>query len=196
MEGLNTILPEALLFIVSGFCFIKVYCFVYIYKGPKDVEKMLMASLVVGFIIYKFASMIPISFGKNIDTICIMVCSIIAGFVLGKILSSHFIVRILDKLKIRKSLSEHLWNNILDRDYIMIAHITMDDGKKYSGKIHEIEEFVSTPQIVLADYSIDGIRNKNDRQVIVLNTANAKEVIIEYNENSPMLKEISFNESC
>ena len=167
------------------------YCFVCIYKNTKDVEQIITSSLVIGYIICQIALLIPISFGSIIDSICIVSASIILGFILGVIKNSKRISWLIDKLKIRRTVNSYFWNDLLDRNKIMKGYITINN-KTYCGKVHLIEEFSNSPHIVLAEYSVDGAKNDNDNQIIILDTLQATEVIIEYDKASTMLKKIKF----
>lgn len=169
------------------------YCFVCIYKNTKDVEQILTSSLVIGYIICQIALLIPISYGSIIDSICIVFCSIMSGFLLGEIKNSKGIRQFINRFKIRRTANSYYWNDLLDRDKIMKGYITINN-KTYSGKVHLIEEFSNSPHIVLAEYSVDGEKNDNDNQIIILDTLQAAEVIIEYDKDSPMLETIKFYE--
>lgn len=192
MNELTKLLPDIILYIVSGFCFIKTYMFTRIYKENSDVNQILTSSLVIGFIICQIAFLIPISFGDTPDNICIAICSAILGFGVAKFINSTIMEHGLEKLKICRTANQYLWNDILDVDMVMEAKITID-GIIYSGKIHLIEDFSNKPHIVLADYSINGKNEKNNK-IIILDTAKATEVVIKYNKNSPMIDKIKFDE--
>lgn len=150
-------------------------------------------SLVLGYIICQIAFLIPFTIGTIGDNICIIIWSIIIGFILGKTINYRKTDEILDKLKIGRTANSSLWNDIVDINKIMEAEITIDNIT-YDGKIHLIEEFSNSPHVVLADYSIDGNKNKKDNQIIILDTAKAQKVVIKYDRNSPMMEKIKFNE--
>lgn len=153
---------------------------------------MLTASLVIGYVICQIASLIPFSLGMIIDNICIVGCSIILGFIAGKVMNGEFIYDIAEELHINRTVNEFLWNDLIDNK-IMKAQIKINDII-YSGKIHLVEEFSNAPHIVLGDYSINDQRETNPRKIIVLDTSKATEIIIEYSEGSSMIDKITFYE--
>lgn len=167
------------------------YCFVATYQEAKDAEHKLMASLVVGYIICNVAYMIPFSISEVVDNVGITISSIIVGYFAGKISNSKFLLTAMEKLKIRRTTNSYLWNDLMDKDFPMKAKIKIDNII-YCGKVHLIEEFSNHPLIVLADYSVNGVLDENNNKVIVLDTAKASEIIIEYDELSEMKEFIKF----
>lgn len=192
MANLYSILPNIILFVSAGFCFIKVFCFIYAYHDSGNIDNMLTASLVIGYVICQIAYLVPFSLGKIIDNICIVGCSMILGFIVGKILNGKFVYNILEKLDINRTVNEFLWNDLIDSK-IMKAQIKINDTT-YSGKIHLVEEFSNSPHIVLADYSINDQHETNPNKIIVLDTSKATDVIIEYDKRSSMIDKIKFYE--
>lgn len=194
IDNLYNILPNIILFISAGFCFVKVFCFIYAYRDSENIDNMLTASLVVGYIICQIAFAIPLSLGVIIDNICIIASSIIMGFIAGKIINGNFMYNLIEKLNINRTVNEFLWSDLLDKDgKIMKAQITINETK-YSGKIHLVEEFSNTPHIVLGDYSINDQPENNPNKIIVLDTSKATDIIIEYDKCSSMLEKIRFYE--
>ena len=192
INSLYDILPNIILFIVAGFCFVKVFHFIYAYQDNGNIDNMLTLSLVVGYVICQIAFAIPFSLGKVIDNICIIGCSIVSGFIAGKVMNGKFMYNLTEKLKINRTVNEFLWNDLID-DKIMKAQITIDNIKYY-GKIHLVEEFSNTPHIVLGDYSINDKHENNPNRIIILDTSKATEIIIEYDKSSSMLDKIRFYE--
>lgn len=186
-------MPEIILYIVVGFCFIKIYSFVYIYNDAKEngISDKLILYLVFGFLICQTCFAFPFSFGKYADNVCIVVFSIMFGYFAAKMMNSKCINRFLDIIKIRRTVNTYLWNDLMDLDFPMKAKVTINNNI-YNGKIHLIEEFSNNPHIVLAEYSINGNENMENNKIIVLDSSKASEIIIEYDKNSPMLDEISF----
>lgn len=182
------------MYIVSGFCFVKVYGLVYVRELQDDIDNMLTLSLVIGFIICNIAYLIPFSCGEILDNIGITVFSIILGFLSGKLMNStkisHFI---LSKLQIRRTANSYIWNDIMDNNFVMEAEIVIGNTT-YSGKVHLIEECNNSPHIVLAEYSIDGKKQNAAGKIVVLDTSMASSVTVKYNENSKMREFIKFED--
>lgn len=182
-----------MLYLISGFCFIKTYSFVYVFNNnSKDIQDKLILYFVFGSLICKICFAFPLSFGKYIDDICITLISVISGFIIAKIMNSRYVNIFLDKLKVRRTVNTYLWNDLIDRDKVMKAKITINNIV-YEGKIHLIEELSNNPHIVLAEYSICGKKEIEDNKIIVLDSSKASEIIIEYDKNSQMLDEIRFS---
>ena len=69
-------------------------------QNSSDVEHILTASLVVGYIINKIANLIPFSISYEIDIIGIVLSALILAYGLAMISRSGKIMKILDFLKI------------------------------------------------------------------------------------------------
>lgn len=122
--------------------------------------------------------------------------SIIIGYFVGKISISRKITPILDRLGILDTGNIFLWDDLMDKKYPMKICITCDDSK-YEGIAHNIESYSNSPHIALSSYIIydkDGkiIENhsKNNRRVIIIDTAASKKVEIIYDKDSDECKDI------
>lgn len=157
-------------------------------KKNGSLDRLVM-DLVFGFIICQICFAIPFSLGKYCDNICIIIFSIILGYFAAKLMNSERINYIFATLKIRRTVNTYLWNDLLDKDKPMKAQLIINDIV-YHGYIHLIEECSNSPHIVLAKYSINGKKNKDNNKIILLDSSKASEIIIEYNKDSLKLKEI------
>lgn len=148
----------------------------------------------VGFIICNIAYLIPFSYGEVIDNIGITVLGIIFGFICGKLMNNTQISNLIfNKLCIRRTANSYLWNDIMDTNCIMEAEIVIE-GKTYKGKVHLIEECNNSPHIVLAEYSVNDVKEDTTGKIIVLDTSMASSIVVKYNENSEMRKFIKFED--
>ena len=159
-------------------------------------EHTLTASLVVGYVYFMIARMIPISISYEIDILCMIVFAIIFGYVLGRFLRSKLANDILVFLKIRETGNLYYWDDIMDNKYPMKIRITYEDVI-YEGMSRFYESYSNEPHVVLGSYismDVDGAIKENhtddNNRTIVLNTSNAKAVEIIYAKDSDMCDDI------
>jgi len=181
------ILPQIIIYVVIGYVFLKTYHFVGLKQNSNDIEHILTGSLVIGFIYYKIASIIPFTLSVEIDNILIIISALCLGYLLAIIFRQKKIVySILDKLKIRDTGNVYMWDDLMDDKFPMKIRITYDDNT-YTGIIHTFESYTNTPHIALASYIVEDINRKiekdysNDNtKIIILNTDTAKSIEVEY----------------
>ena len=99
---------------MTGYVFNKTFHFVALKQNTEDVEHILTASLVVGFIL------IPIHISDKIDTICIVVSALILAYIFARIFRCKYLIYVLDFLKIRDTGNVYYWDDFMDYDYSMI----------------------------------------------------------------------------
>lgn len=186
-----TILSQIVIYIVIGYVFLRTYKFVALKQRSDNIDHILTSSLVVGFIYYEIANMIPISISVEIDNILIVLSALCLGYLLASILNQKKFVRfVLDKLKIQNTDNIYIWDDIMDDKYPMKMCIKYEDAA-YSGMVHFIESYTSNPRIALGAYVVENSQGKitedysNDStKIIVLNIAAAKFAQVEYYHNS------------
>lgn len=175
------------MYVVTGYVFLKTYHFVGLKQNSNDIEHILTGSLVVGFIYYKIANLIPFTISVEIDNILIIISALCFGYLFAIILKQKKILyNILDKLKIRDTGNLYMWDDIMDNNYPMRVSISYDDNI-FIGMIHNFESYTNSPHIALASYIVKNIQKgiikdySNDKtKVIILNTEMAKSIEIEY----------------
>lgn len=196
------ILPQIILYIVTGFAFIKTYHFVALRQNTMDLEHILTASLVIGYIYTNIAYMIPAStydwlVGREWidnayigDNILIILSAVICGFLSARILRSKSIQWLLAKLKIRESGNVYLWDDLLDNEYPMKAILTCGN-LIYEGMVHMYESYSNEPHVVLSAYLIRDVAacrtledfSNDSTKVIIIDTAKADTISIVYYED-------------
>ena len=127
------ILPQAILYIVTGYVFICAFKFVALKEQHSDIEHILLSSLVSGYVIVKIMNMIPFTVSYEIDCIGIIFTGILSGYILGQLYSRNCFDKIFEKLKIRSTLNKDIWNDIIDMDYPLFLVITLDNDMVYKG---------------------------------------------------------------
>lgn len=190
------ILPQAILYIVTGYIFICVFRFVALKEQHAEIQHILLSSLVSGYVIVKIMNMIPFTISYEADCIGIICTGALAGYILGQLYSRNCFDKLFEKLKIRSTLNKDIWNDIVDMDYPLYLVITLDDGTIYKGYVHLYELSKIHPIVCLGAYlkiSADG--NIEDHtydanQIIMLDTARAKNVEVHYYRESEKCKDI------
>lgn len=188
-------LQNVIIYIVIGYLFCSTYHFVALKQNNQDIEHVLISSLVIGYIIWNIARLIPINISFEIDVICICFTSILLAYICGRISTSYFKIDILRKLNIHDTGNVYMWDDLMD-NYLMKVNISYDDGILYEGFIYNFESYSNTPHMVLAKYKMfknkECLKDYSDRSdtVIVLDTSNAKYIEVIYNSNSPICNDI------
>lgn len=181
------------MYIITGYAFLKTLHFVSLKENSENIEHILTGSLVIGFICYKIAGLIPFSCGEVYDCIGITFTSILIAYLIGLFLNSRFLLLIFEFLKIRDSGKKYLWDDLMDKNYAM--EVCVHYGKrKYIGFLSNYESYSNSPHIVLASYVVflenDIIENnsQDEAKVIILDTTKADVVEIIYNKESKMCR--------
>lgn len=176
--------------------FNKTFHFVALKQNSVDIEHTLTSSLVIGYIYFKIANLIPISFSYEIDILCIIASALVLGYVFAKLLRSAVTVKVLDFLKIRDTGNLYYWDDIMDNKYPMKIRVICEK-EIYEGMLHNYESYSNDPHIILSSYVImdkdENVKKDftdNDSRTIVLNTAEAIAVEIMYAQNSEMCEDL------
>lgn len=175
---------------------IKHFIFVALKQNTEDVEHILTASLVVGFIYCKIASLIPIHISDKIDTICIVVSALILAYIFARIFRCKYLIYVLDFLKIRDTGNVYYWDDLMDNDYPMKVKVSYNENV-YEGMLHNYESYSNEPHIVLTSYIVkdksdnvlDDFRDDNTK-IIILDTSEAEKVEVIYAKNSTICKDL------
>lgn len=191
------------MYIVTGYAFLKTFHFVALKQNTIDLEHLLTASLVIGFIYNNIAYIIPISTYEFVekhfswlensylmDNIIIILSSILLGYIFARVLRTKYMIHFLDFLKIRDTGNVYLWDDLMDNINPMKAVITYDQFI-YEGIVHCYESYSNAPHIALSSYIIKDIKNNisedysnNNTKIIILDTAKANSVSIIYFQNN------------
>ena len=120
IKDLTEILPQVILYIVTGYLIYSTYHFTRIKQiDDKNTEHILMSSLVIGYIYCELINLIPIYACQEIYILGMIICAVLLGYLLGKLIQNKYIVSILDFLKIRETGNDYYWNDLLDKSKSM-----------------------------------------------------------------------------
>lgn len=188
-------MPQIIIFIITGYIFLKTLHFVSLKENSEDIEHILIGSLVTGYVYYKIMNLIPFSIGRDADNIGIVLSSVLSAYIIGQVLNSQFMIKICDFLKIRNTGKKFLWDDIMDNTQPMkiIAYY----GKiKYEGYLHTFESYSNTPKIVLASYiviyknKIIEDNSQNIEKIIILDSNKADKIEVIYDKYSNMCDDL------
>ena len=190
IKELLDILPQIVVYVAVGFIFLKTFHFVALRQNSMDIDHILTASLVVGFIYCNVAYMIPFSISYEIDHIGIIVSSLFFGYFAGRLARSKVWLRILDFFKIYDSFNMYYWDDLMPEDSTMKVYVHMNE-KIYEGMVHTYESYSNSPHIVLASFIVKDNNNNvledfsdDCTKVIILDASQAESVYVEYSEKS------------
>ena len=196
MTEIYKLLPDIILYIVFGYVFLKFYRLVRVIEKPIEQENVFIESIVVGFIIKNIASIIPFSLGYYIDIVFITISSGIIGFVIGKIVNSKFVDKIMFRLNIRHDKYKYLWQNITDPELAIYIDATNPDTNiRYFGRIVRYEDYTRLPIIQISNYKCwvdDALYydcSDDYTRTMLIDTSQYSEIGIEYQEASEFAKE-------
>lgn len=195
MSDLVKLLPEIILYIVLGFIFIRTYKFTRIIKNINEYQHIFTVSLIVGFILWNIYSLIPISLGIYVDTIGMIISSVIMGFISAKIINSNKLHKLFQKLKISQTVNQKIWADIEDKDNAIF--ISIEDKTNHvltDGMLVLYESFERQPLIQLSafrqfqDGEIINDFSDNPERTILIDTSKYENIVITYNPDSEKIK--------
>ena len=189
-------MPQIIIYIVIGYIFNKTFYFVALKQNSKDIEHILTASLVIGFVYYKIANIIPFHISNNVDNILIIISALITSYLFARILRSKYLIPFLDFLKIRDTGNVYYWDDLMDNNYPMKIRIDYDRFV-YEGMLHNFESYSNEPHLVLASYIIKdehgnilGDYTNDNTRTIVLDISKSNKVEIIYVSNSEVCNDL------
>lgn len=189
------LLPEIILYIVLGFIFTRTYKFTRIINNITEYQHVFIVSLIVGFILWNIYSLIPISFGIYVDTIGMVVGSVIMGFISAKIINSNKLHKLFQKLKISQTVNQKIWADIEDKDNAIF--VSIEDKTNHvltDGMLVLYESFERQPLIQLSAFrqfqngEIINDFSNNPERTILIDTSKYENVVITYNPDSEKIK--------
>lgn len=191
-------LPEILIYIVSGFLFIKVFYFINYKNTDTNITYILVSSISIGFIIKYSFDLINIKKYLNVQLYYLILCaiSVVMSFIVSFIYNSQMYANILKWFKVNRTINKDIWDDIIDKKYPTFVKMQMKSDKNYYyGQVKLVEENNKNPYIVLfeyqcfnsegvllADYSNDGTYQ------ILLDTKEAISIELIYNDESDLAK--------
>lgn len=195
MTDLFSILPDIILYIILGYVYLHSYRITRIIPNSNDHEHILIESLVFGFIIKNIAAIIPISFGYFVDLITMIICSMISGYAIAKILDiqevTDFIVNV---LKIRQTRFQYMWQNISESDMAIFVDVTNPETNvRYFGQLVLYEDFERQPIIQLANYTCwenDNVIydfSEDPTRTVLIDTSKYSDIDIVYQKSSNII---------
>lgn len=191
-------LPDALIYIVSGFLFIKVFNFINFKPNDNNISNILVSSVSIGFIIKSSYEFLNPKNNMDLTVSYLILCmfSIILGYIASLIYNSKIFGNILKLFKISRTVNKDIWDDIIDKNYSTFIKIQMKTDKDiiYYGRIKLIEENNRNPYILLWDYQtfnnsgklIDDYSGDRSHQLL-LDSKEAMLIEMIYNDDSDLL---------
>lgn len=196
IDDLFSILPNIILYIVTGFFFIKTFHFIALKQNTEDVEHLLLESLVSGYVYCQLLFLVPIRFSHYVNIIGAVIGSIILAYLLGKLYTSTFTLKTMRALKLYDTGNTYMWDDLMDKEYAIKVIVEYDD-RIYNGFLNSYESYSNSPHLTLCLYTVSDLHGKiiedhtdDIRQVIVLDSSIAKNVIIRYDKESKVCDDI------
>jgi len=197
LENLIESLPEFVSYIILGFVFLRIFRYVSTIKNSDEYEHVIWESILVGFALKSCFGLIPFSINKIIDTIGIIITTIIIAILSAKLFSSKFIDIFLRKIGVYRTRHKYIWQDIEDKDYATyINAINPNTKEAYYGTLKYYEDYERHPQIVLQSYKYWEDYNdepkldcsNNPEYVVLLDTTQFSVITISYDSDSDKVK--------
>lgn len=152
-------LPVVLSYIVYGGVFLNVFDYIGL-KAKKESNLYKMVSyIIVSYILKSFYDLVAVNLYNFSNTESIgyltttIIITAILAFVLATVCKSDIAKTIIDKLDIRRSSGETIWNDLVKKDMWVIAQ-RKDSSDLYFGFADYIEECSRNPKFALKHYAI------------------------------------------
>lgn len=190
MDELISVLPSIIIYLALGFCYIKVYKFTRIIKSDAGNQNLLVESLIFGFVLRNLLGLIPVSFGKYIDVIGMIVFSVIAGYLTAKAFESKWLNKIRSFLKINQTFNKNIWGDIADENGATYITVVDDNNIFVEGLLVLHEPHKSQPLMQLAKYKVyngDDLfidYSEDPERTILIDTTKYKGIFITYEKCS------------
>lgn len=198
MEKLIDSLPQFISYIILGFIFLRVFRYVSTIKNSDEYEHIIWESILVGFALKSCFKFVPFSINTVIDTIGMILTTIIVAVLSAKLFSSKFIDTFLRKIGVYRTRHKYIWQDIEDKDYATyINAINPDTKEAYYGILKYYEDYERHPQIVLQsyiyweDYKNDDTKSdftNEPEYVVLLDTEQFSAITITYQAESDKVK--------
>lgn len=140
--------------------------------------------------------LVPINISAEIDTIGIIVTSILLGFVAAKIYRSRIFNGFLFTVcNIHGTTDSYIWDSIINNNYPVMIEIVTQDDLLIKGFTDLVEEHTDAPHIMIANYTIidkDGavVETPKQNQTLFFDLKNAKYYKFKFYKNDPKREEL------
>lgn len=188
-----SILPNIIIYIVSGFIFISTFKYIR-YVQYEKTNNFITESLIIGFVLHTMVSTLFVE-GK-VNILFLIIFSIVSAYFSAKVIDTHIFHKLMKLLKINRTPNKYIWDDILDNENNIWIEIFDNENKIfYIGITAVVEDYTRQPLIVLSRYSLydeygELIKSYKDNATkrILIDTSKFKIINIIYNENSKIIK--------
>lgn len=189
MKELYDLLPNVILYLVTGFIFLKTYRFVSIVQTTTNYTHVLFESLITGFVLKSLYDLFP-SINVYVDIVGMIISSFVLGYLSAILMSTKWFEKFLLFLGIRQTKNKYIWQDIVDDQPIYATVLDYQNKVQYNGKIVLIETYKEHPQIQLSEYTysingdlIDDFSN-NPEYTVLIDTSKYSDIQISYHSDS------------
>lgn len=154
IDKILELLPKIIYYVVPGYCFLKIMTFVN-YRVLEDNEYILLKSVVISYILIMLGKIIqgklPFLIGISFEYKCLLliITSIIAGYISGKVMESYKFDWVLEKMKIHRTKQSIIWHDIFKPDQVTYLRFYKTESEYIQGQLYLIEGNKEDPGIIL-----------------------------------------------
>ncbi len=178
MDSIISILPDIMIYLVSGFLFIRIFSFVSTTKRTNDYQHIIVKSVIVGYILKYIGSMIPAL--TSVYALNILgflgICCVLA-YICARVYTSKWFYSILRLIGIQNTLNDELWVDIEGDKSVWAEIYSHETNEYYFGLVCLSENFKDNPKIVLKRYAI--FKDTNDDPIKDYNNDPCKRILID-----------------
>lgn len=178
MENLIALLPDIMLYLVSGFLFVRIFNFICTKRKANDYQHIIIKSVIVGYILKYIASFIPALtniYALNVLGFIVLCC--IIAFIAARIYKSNWFYKFLRFIGVENTLNDDFWVDIEGDKSVWAEVYCKDTEEYYYGLVCLSENFKDEPKIVLKRYSI--YKENSNEPIKDYNTDPAKRIVID-----------------
>lgn len=190
MSELIKMLPDVMLYLITGYLYISVYRFTCLKESTGNAKSDVFVSLIIGYLYVFILNHINISVSDLFDTFAMIIGAPIIGYLFAMFVRSQLMLNIFRFLRIGATMNKYYWDDLLDTTYPMRVEIKCQETL-YKGMVNFYQSCSDNPHIILASYKIINyetgavINNEsNTDEVLVVDTSHADYVRIVYDHDS------------
>lgn len=186
------LLPQIILYLVSGFSFYLIFTFTTGYKLAQNVSEAIFLQLTIGFFLTNLICVIPVRFSFYWNRLGLVGFGAILGWCSAKIILSKTFHKILDFIGVHRTIYGSIWSDIANKARYYNSPIDLcceekDTKKQYLGQLYWIEENHENPRVALYHFTVLNERNEIleqwqdvDNALLILQANNLRNVEIHY----------------
>lgn len=192
--------PEISQYFISGFVFLKFYCWL----GNKQIPHLVIWSIIISFLITSLVKLLPINIPIISEILLGVAIAFVSGFLLYKLCHSMLMRRMAVKT-IRKTLNKDFLDDLFDPEYATKAKVYMKTSSKcYEGIIFLKDENPNSEWLALNNYYVLDVAEESEKEpkvlfnykeyskptCLIINLKDVERILLFYNESTKVFSSL------